>query len=165
MGLKAVHWTFSIEDRVMGWLTLGFHAHFREVLTHMGSRYGCITSVYCLMPDHMHLLLLGIREDADLYLAAKFLRKYTAQALLPAHYQKQAYDHLLKEKEYERGAFERICFYVAENPVRAGLCLSAKEYAFSGCLVPGYPDLQIHAEEHWDLFWKIHHRLTAAATP
>jgi len=165
LGLVAVHWTFSIEDRATGWLHPSFHAHFREVLIHMGARYSCITPVYSLMPDHIHVLLRGVRVEADLHLAARFLRQHTAKALLPAQYQKQAYDHVLREKEYQRGAFEKICFYIAENPVRAGLCLTANQYAFSGCVIPGYPDLQIHAAEYWNLFWKIHHRLTAAATP
>jgi len=116
------------------------------------------------MPDHLHVMLWGFREDADLYLAARFLRKNTAKALLPARYQKQAYDHVLHEKESERGAFEAVCFYITENPVRAKLCRDAKEYAFSGGVVPGYPDLRIHEEGYWELFWKIVHRLTAAAT-
>jgi putative transposase len=116
------------------------------------------------MPDHLHFMLLGFREEADLYLAMRFLRKHTAKALLPASYQKQAYDHVLTEKEFERESFEAICHYVAENPVRAKLCQSLIEYPFSGGVIPGYPDLRIHALGYWDLFWRISHRLTAAAT-
>jgi REP element-mobilizing transposase RayT len=163
-GLAAVHWTFSIENRAVGWLNAEFHGHFREVLTHTGIRYGCAIPAYCLMPDPLHVMLWGFREDANLYLAARFLRKNTACALLPARYQKQAYDHVLSEKESERGAFEAVCFYIVENPVRAKLCGSSKEYAFSGSIIPGYPDLRIHEEGYWELFWKICHRLTTAAT-
>jgi REP element-mobilizing transposase RayT len=163
-GMAAVHWTFCIQGRSVGWLNAEFHNHFREVLTHTGIRYGCVAPIYCLMPDHLHLMLWGFREDADLRLAARFLRKNTAKALFPARYQKQAYDHALNEKESERGAFEAVCFYIAENPVRAKLCQHSSEYPFSGGVIPGYPDLQIHKEEYWGLFWKIVHRLTAAAT-
>ncbi len=163
-GLVAVHWIFSIQDRRTGWLNAEFHYHFREVLTHTGVRYSCVTPVYCLMPDHIHVMLWGISEDANLYLASSFLRKHTARALLPACYQKQAYDHMLSERERERGAFENICFYIMENPVRAKLCPSAEKYPFNGGVAAGYPDLQIHAKEYWTLFWKICHRLTAAAT-
>ena len=130
----------------------------------MGIRYSCVAPVYCLMPDHIHLLLLGFREDADLYLAAKFLRKNTARALLPARYQKQSYDHVLNEKESEGEAFESICFYIAENPVRAKLCPDSSDYSFTGSIIPGYPNLRIYEEKYWELFWKIIHRLTAAAT-
>jgi hypothetical protein len=68
------------------------------------------------MPDHLHVMLWGFRQDANLYLAAKFLRKNTARALLPAFYQKQAYDHVLNEKESESGAFETICFILWKIP-------------------------------------------------
>jgi putative transposase len=163
-GLAAVHWIFTTHDRAVGWLKAEFHYHFREVLTHVGIRYGCATPVYCLMPDHMHVMLWGFREDADLYVATRFLRKHTAEMLLPSRYQKQAYDHVLQEKEIEQDGFESVCFYIAENPVRAKLVGSAKEYPFSGSVLPGYPGLRIHEEGYWELFWKIVHRLTAAAT-
>jgi len=111
------------------------------------------------MPDHYHVLLLGLRDDADLYLAMRFLRKHTSKALLPARYQEQAYDHVLREDEAARGAFEQACWYITENPVRAELCRRADEYAFSGCVAPGFPDLNIHDTDFWGFFWKICERL------
>jgi REP element-mobilizing transposase RayT len=163
-GRSAAHWTLSIHDRAQGWLTSPFHYRFREVLAHAGSRYHCATPIYCLMPDHLHVLLWGFGEDADLYLAIKFLKKHTAPMLRPARYQKQAYDHVLGEDELERGAFEAICYYIAENPVRAKIVPNARDYKFSGSVIPGYPDLSVHEGEDWELFWKIVHGLTAAAT-
>ncbi|MFZ4680868.1 MAG: transposase [Terrimicrobiaceae bacterium] len=56
-GLAAVHWTFCIEDRANGWLDELFHARFREVVGHSCSRHGCVCAAYCLMPDHLHVLL------------------------------------------------------------------------------------------------------------
>jgi hypothetical protein len=106
------------------------------------------------MPDHIHLLLLGIREEADLYLAARFLRQHTAPQLVLARYQKQGYDHVLRENERERGAFAAVAYYIAENPVRAGLCAKASEYAYSGCMIPAYPSLDIHAGDFWEGFWR-----------
>jgi putative transposase len=165
LGFAAVHWTLCIEDRATGWLSPEFHAHFREVLVHTAHRHGCWTPAYCLMPDHLHVLLLGIRPDADLYLAARFLHQHTAPGLRPFQYQKQAFDHVLREQERERGAFASICHYIAENPVRAGLCSRAANYEFSGCVVPGYPDLDLHGAGFWELFWRLHgHALTSAAT-
>jgi len=163
-GCVAVHWTFGIEMRAVGWLSEKFHSHFREILLHASVRYGFASPVYSLMPDHLHLMLWGIHDGADLYLAAKFIRKHTAQELLPALYQKQAYDHVLLDDECEESAFEKVCFYILENPVRGGLCEKASEYRFSGCVVPGYPDLNIHSKDYWNFYWKACHRLTAAAT-
>jgi REP element-mobilizing transposase RayT len=158
-GAAAVHWTACMENRARGLLTNSFHHHFREVLIHMAIRHHCVVPVYCLMPDHFHFLLLGTADDADLHLAMRFLRKHTAKALLPLKYQRQAYDHALTEKELERNAFEGICYYIVENPVRAGLCERADQYSYSGSVVPGFPDLRIHDAEFWDLFWRICQKL------
>src|ERR1700749_365017 len=87
-GMGAVHWTFTLEGRATGWLDEKFHLHFREMLAHTAVRYGCVAPVYCLMPDHVHVLLWGYREDSDSYLAAQFLRKYTEREMAPARYQK-----------------------------------------------------------------------------
>jgi len=154
-GIGAVHWTFSMEGRATGWLTPKFHQHFREILTHTTARYVSVAPVYCLMPDHVHVLLWGYRDDSDSDLAARFLRKHTAPEILPARYQKQAYDHVLREDEVDRQAFENVCYYVLENPVRAKLCVAAKDYAF---------ELRVHEDGYWDVFWRILQRLTAAAT-
>ena len=158
-GLTAVHWTFCLEDRTTGWLTSAFHNRFREVLIHAGVRYSCVAPVYTLMPDHLHLMLLGIQPEADLALASSFLRKHTASALLPATYQKQAYDHVLSDEDRQRDVFEGISHYIAENPVRAGLCSHPHDYPYTGAMIPGYPDLAIHKEDYWDLFWRLCHKM------
>jgi putative transposase len=101
--------------------------------------------------------MYGCDAVSDLYLASRFLRKSTAEAILPACYQKQAYDHVLGEKELERNAFEGVCHYIAENSVRAGIVNDAKVYPFTGSIVVGYPDLRLHKEGYWDLFWRIVH--------
>jgi putative transposase len=100
-----------------------------------------------------------LRDDADLYLANRFIRKHTAKALLPERYQEQAYDHVLGANEVERGPFEAACWYIVENPVRAKLCMHVRQYQFSGCVVPGYPDLNIHEPGFWDLCWKLCQRV------
>jgi REP element-mobilizing transposase RayT len=159
LGVGAVHWIFSMEGRATGWLSEAFHLHFREMVSHTTVRYALVAPVYCLMPDHIHIMLWGYRDDSDAYLAASFLRKYTRREILPARYQKQAYDHVLIENELNRDSFEGVCHYILENPVRAKICELAREYPFSGSLIPGYPDLRIHEEGYWELFWKLVNRL------
>lgn len=116
------------------------------------------------MPDHLHVILSGVEEEADLYLAGRFLRKYLEPALARGKFQKQGYDHVLREEERRDEAFAKICHYILENPVRAGLCSMAPEYDFSGGVIPGFPDLDVHDPDYWELYWRIHHRLTTAAT-
>jgi hypothetical protein len=33
------------------------------------------------------------------------------------------------------------------------------EYKYTGCLVPGYPDLKPFQAGYWDLFWRLYSRL------
>lgn len=161
-GFAIVHWTICLEDRAAGWLDERFHARFREVMVHACSRYCCVNTAYCLMPDHWHLLLAGVHDEADLYRATRFLRKHLAPALTVGTLQKQGYDHVLRQEEREQEAFAGICHYILENPVRAGLCREAAEYAYSGSVIPGYPDLRIHEAGYWELYWRIYNRLTMA---
>ena len=154
-GHAAVHWNLTLKDRATGWLNGPFHAHFREVLLHAQIRYGLASPAYCLMPDHIHVLWLGLAPESDQTLAVRFLRAELNVMLDGRRLQKEAYDHVLREQERERNALRLTAHYILENPVRAGLVASASEYAFSGCQVQGYPRLCVHASAHWDLFWRI----------
>jgi hypothetical protein len=85
-----------------------------------------------------------------------FLRTHLEKLLHPARFQPQAFDHVLREEERERGAFSRVAHYIAENPVRAELVAEAKAWPYTGCMVPGYPTLDPRSEKFWDVFWKVH---------
>lgn len=111
------------------------------------------------MPDHAHLLLVGLGEDSDQRLAVEFLRKHLSPALAPHVWQRQAHDHVLRDAEREQGAFGSIANYILENPVRAGLCGRAGDYVYSGCCVPGYPELATHADDYWQRFWRVYNYL------
>jgi REP element-mobilizing transposase RayT len=160
-GTACVHWQMTIKDRKTGWLDESFHLQFREVLTHTAFRFGISCPVYCLMPDHLHCLWIGWRDDADQQSAIKYLRKQLNWLLCPADFelQKQPFDNVLREKDRERDAFQAVAWYVRANPVRRNLVASEKaigEYPYSGCLVPGYPELNLASEDYWERFWKIY---------
>jgi putative transposase len=65
---------------------------------------------------------------------------------------------VLREEERARSAFENVVEYIARNPERAQLVPPDKfqEYKYTGCLVPGYPDLDPWQSDYWDLFWRIY---------
>lgn len=155
----------TIDNRQQGWLIPIFYYKFREILTHTMFRYGMCCPIYCCMPDHLHLLWMGIGDGSDQLNAVKFFRVQLNPILekLGVRFQQQPYDRVLKEEERERFAFENVVEYIARNPERAKLldrdCFA--EYRFSGCLVLGYPDLSPFQRDYWDLFWKIYARLRA----
>ncbi len=158
-GFAFVLWTVTLERRATGWLDASFHHHFRELLLHAAAREGLFCPVYVLMPDHLHLVWLGLRADSDQRNAMKFLRKHLAVELARRgefELQKQSHDSVLREKDRERGAFERTCFYVLDNPRRKELVTHPRDWPHLGAVVPGYPFLHPLAEDYWELFWKIY---------
>ena len=155
-GHAVVMWTLTLEQRATGWLKEPFHFHFRELMLHAAAREKVWCPAYCLMPDHLHLVWMGMRRESDQLNAMRYLRRQLAPALQPHKFQHQAHDHVLREDERKRGAFARVCFYVLENPVRAKLAAKAGDWPFNGAIVPGYPALHPTAEEFWETFWKLY---------
>jgi putative transposase len=154
-GDAVIHWTMPMAMRATGWLTEIFHAQFRETMLHAAAREGLLCPAYCLMPDHIHLVWMGLRRDSDQRNGMKFLREHLAPALSPHGFQHQAHDHVLREEERKRGAFAKICFYILANPVRAQLIQASESWPFCGAVVPGYPKLHPLAEDFWQKSWKI----------
>lgn len=56
-GMVALHWSLTIRDRRVGWLSGLFYYRFRELVTHTAFRYGIACPIFCLMPDHLWKLL------------------------------------------------------------------------------------------------------------
>jgi len=159
-GQAYVHWSMTMQDRKTGWLIPIFYYKFREILTHTMFRYGLCCPIYCCMPDHIHLLWVGIFDGSDQRSAVKYFRKQLNPVLeeLGARFQQQAYEHVLREEERERTAFENVVEYIARNPERTGLVKENcfREYSYTDCLVPGYPELKLWQEDFWDRFWRIY---------
>lgn len=153
-----VHWTMTVDDRAVGWLTPLFHAQFREALLHVGIRGKLLCPAYCLMPDHLHLLWIGVGEEADQCESIRLLRRMTSVMLAPKTWQRQAYDHVLKSEERERGCFQTVVQYILENPERRELAENWEEYPFLGAMVPGAPDVDPRRRDFWDVFWLIYNR-------
>lgn len=106
--------------------------------------------VYCVMPDHMHLLVTGRPGSAPLPVfvqRAKQLSGYHG-GRLAAHrvWQTGYYERVLREAEDTR----ELTAYILNNPVRAGLVKNAADYEFIGSSVYTLMELLefIQLEEH-----------------
>jgi putative transposase len=155
-GDAVVHWTLPISHRRQGWLDERFHAAFRELMLHTAAREGLFSPTYCLMPDHLHLVWMGLRLDSDQLNGMAFLRTHLEPNLAPQKFQHQAHDHVLKEKERRPNAFARACHYILENPLQAGLVKLANQWPFSGAVVSGYPTMHPLEDNFWPRFWKLY---------
>ena len=159
-GAAYVHWSMTIEDRKVGWLIPIFYYKFREILTHTLFRYGLVCPIYYPMPDHMHLLWIGIYEQSDQRLAATYFRRQINPILakLGVQFQQQPHDHVLTEEQRERAAFENAVEYIARNPERGQLVGedTFRSYPFTGALLPGYPELTLWQPDFWERFWRTY---------
>jgi REP element-mobilizing transposase RayT len=159
-GQAYIHWSLSIEDRKTGWLIPTLYYKYREILTHTAFRYGFCCPMYCCMPDHIHLLWAGILESCDQRIAMRYFRKQLNLALekLGVRLQLQPYDHVLRDDERKETAFEAVAEYIARNPERKQLVPSDGfvAYKFTGCLIPGYPELKPSDQDYWPRFWRIY---------
>jgi hypothetical protein len=154
-----VFWTLTVFDRAQGWLTPAFHQEFRELMFHAAAREGLLCPIYCLMPDHLHLVWMGLRLDSDQFNGMAFLRTHLEPELSPAKFQPQAQDEVLRGEQRKRHAFAKVCFYIAANPARAKLIGETEAWPFTGCVVPGYPKLKPMGEDYWAKFWQIYGKL------
>ena len=116
--------------------------------------------VYCCMPDHSHLMWMGLFPSSDQLTAMKYFRKQTNGVLRQAgsELQRQAYDNVVPDDQRRAESFEDICEYNARNPERSQLVGvdQFREYAFTGSLVPGAPELTIRDADFWPAFWRAY---------
>jgi REP element-mobilizing transposase RayT len=125
-------------------------------MLHTAAREGLICPTYCLMPDHLHLVWMGLRLDSDQRNGMAFLRTHLDPLLAPQRFQHQAHDHVLKAEERRRSAFATVCHYILANPVRAKLVKLLGEWVFNGAVAPGYPELHPLQGDFWPKFRKLY---------
>jgi len=87
---------------------------------------------YCFMPDHLHLLLSGLQEDASLLPCVEVMRQRSSCAAKAAQgillWQDGYFERVLRNDEQ----LEVAARYIFDNPVRAQLVRSATEWPYSG---------------------------------
>jgi putative transposase len=86
---------------------------------------------FVVMPNHVHLL---VTPHVVLPQLTKTLKSFTAKRANEKlgrtgqpFWQEESYDHLVRNRQ----EFDRITYYIEQNPVRAGLVREACEYPFS----------------------------------
>jgi putative transposase len=91
---------------------------------------------YCVMPDHVHVLLTP-RSGASVVRFIQAVKSRTTRAHWALGgdgklWQRGFYDHIVRREE----SVTRIAEYILANPVRAGLAENASAYPFSRSFFP-----------------------------
>jgi len=95
---------------------------------------GFAIHAYCVMPDHVHLLVEGLIETCDLVGFISSFKQQTAfyykKKIGRRLWQSSYYDHILRKAV----ATDAVAWYIWSNPVRKGLCSAPQDYSLSGSL-------------------------------
>lgn len=103
-----------------------------KVLKEKSVIFGFKIWAYCFMPDHLHLLIEGNCENADMRRFISSYKQYTG-----FHYKKKTrlplwqinyYEHILRKAEDTIS----VARYIFKNPIRKGLVDDYRKYKFLG---------------------------------
>lgn len=101
------------------------------------------------------MIWMGTSAKADQLHSIAFFDTYFEPLLAPGKLQPQPHDHVLRQDECEQDAFQNACGYIRKNPVRAELVADARDWPYTGCLIPGYPKIDVHQGDYWLRFVRI----------
>ena len=90
--------TISTFHRVRAFSDREFARLAREKLLRTADKFGFSLIAYCLMPDHVHLLPLGVRTDSDFEAFIRSWNTQTGYAWLRNH----------STKLWQEGYYERV---------------------------------------------------------
>jgi REP element-mobilizing transposase RayT len=125
------HVTMRGNDRRKIFLDDVDYATFLRMLREVQAQFGWTLHTYCLMPNHYHT---AIGSDDSLakgmhLLNGRYARRFNVRHGRTGHVFEGPYDPKPVESDEH---FEECCRYIAENPVRAGLCATSAEWPWSG---------------------------------
>ena len=110
-----------------------------QLLLEIAKERETVLFAWCVMPDHLHLLL----QDKDIIGFVRVLKgRLTPEGrrlrLGRVLWQRSFFDHALRKEE----SLNDVARYIWANPVRAGIVDCASEYEWSGSLVwPNWKEL------------------------
>jgi REP element-mobilizing transposase RayT len=97
------------------------------------SKSACQLEVYCVMPDHLHLIVAPMREGASSLTFVDRFKGWSGYMMRRAGWtgllwQARSYDHVLRRDEDKM----TLGGYILHNPVRRALSATPEEYPWSG---------------------------------
>jgi len=86
---------------------------------------------YCLMPNHVHLVMVPVHEDGLRAAMAEAHRRYTRSVNLREGWRGHLWQERFHSFVMDEAHLQAVVPYVENNPVRAGLCASATGWQWS----------------------------------
>lgn len=115
---------YGANPRIASWIINRLRHHAEEC--------AFFIHAYCVMPDHVHVLVAGASEDSYLVKFVESLKQDTSVVFARRTHRRlwqfKYYDHVLRSSD----SADRVAFYIWFNPVREGLCRAPSDYPFLG---------------------------------
>jgi len=86
--------------------------------------YGYQLLSYCLMPDHVHILVQATESPKDLRRFIRGFKSFSTKSVGKNLWQRSFYEHILRREEN----LVDVARYILNNPVRKGLVEEYKQY-------------------------------------
>ena len=90
---------------------------------------------FCLMPDHLHLLVRSQEGATGLRLFMRAMKSFCTRTVGSKIWQKGFYEHVMRTGEDVKKTAE----YIINNPVRKGLVQRAEDYQWGGIVAKWQP--------------------------
>ncbi len=124
--------TICTLHRVRVFRNIGFGHTCVALLSELHSMHGNPIYSYCLMPDHVHLLLGATEKSSISDFVCKWkslcYRVWRESGDRSRFWQRGYYDRAIRTHEELRS----VALYILNNPVRAGLVTEYQEYPLGG---------------------------------
>ena len=144
-GRVTAAFTICVFDKAPLFVRQSSFESMEEMLRQAMKRHNCEAHVYLFMPDHVHLLLEGRTDQADLWRCVVDFKQRSGYWLsknnLRARWQKDFYDHILRKGE----EIARQVKYILGNPVRVGVIDKWVEYPFKGSTIYNFEDWELES--------------------
>ena len=154
LGTKIHFVTLCCDKRVPLFAGAERAGHVVGAVRNCAGSAGFLLHAFCVMPDHVHVLVEGRDASSD---AADYVRRVKQQtgflfrdSSVKRVWQRSYYDHILRSAEDCDG----IAWYIWMNPVRKGIVQVAWEYEFSGSETVDWPPWNAKMADAWTPPWK-----------
>jgi REP element-mobilizing transposase RayT len=126
--------TIATKDRLAVFSDVAFGLTCVDLLRNLRRETGCAIYAYCLMPDHVHLLIGTVASTPLPKLIGSWksrcYRAGRSHGIADPFWQRSFYDHAVRTNQDLRTA----AAYVLGNPVRAGMVADFHQYPLCGSM-------------------------------
>jgi len=130
VGQKAVVFTVCTDGRRNGLHRPDIAEPLIELFEKSLTDHNCRCAIYCIMPDHVHVMIIGNADDSDTKKAFVSFKIRSGRWLTlnsTLRWQKNYWDHIVRYFE----TWESQARYIALNPVRKGLAESILDWPYT----------------------------------